>query len=177
MYKIHIGYYVYIYVYVAIMTWIQIETFEIRHQQRGWSWTVSWQNFSPVEDLAQSAIIPTDEDVAAAWGVGPDAIDCLTHIQSRQRGESLEVVTADRVVPSTRVQVSFRLLAACQSVDYAVLTLLFVVQVKRKKTTEQKWVATSSIELNQNISRANRKVKRPGVPKKCLYSLYFSDLV
>ena len=130
-----------------LMTWIQIETFQ--GAQRG-NLTVGWRCFSPVEDLAQSAIIPTDEDVAAAWGVGPDAIDCLTHIQARQRGESLEVVTADRVVPSARIQVSFWLLAACQSVDYAVLTLLFVTSEEREREREDNksgWVSKTSIEL------------------------------
>ena len=83
-------------------------------------------NISPVEDLAQKAIIAGDEDVAAARGVGPDAIDWLTQFDCRQRGESLEVVTANRVVPSARVQVSLWLLAIRQCVEHAVLTLLFV---------------------------------------------------
>ncbi len=70
--------------------------------------------------------------MATARGVGPDAIDCLTQFDYRQRGESLEVVTANRVVPSARIQVSLLwLLAVRQSVDHAVLTLLFVTSEKK----------------------------------------------
>lgn len=119
-----------------------------------------WRYFSPVEYLAQESIIPSDEDVAAAWGVGPDAIDCLTHIQSRQRGESLEVVTADRVVPSARIQVSFWLLAVCQSVDYAVLTLLFVTSEEKERQQEKLLGEYStSIELWKEMGRSNNNKK------------------